>query len=189
MSMSVRSRHQRGFTLIELMITAAVISVLGSVAIPSFVNMQLRSKSAERKYMVQAIYRAIDELYIRDAKFPTDLGGGTTYLNLQNEQPTGATGTMKLPWRTTAIDSSDQWNSLALSVEGAVYYRYSGWAYTLPGGHYYYIRARGDLDGDLQDNTWEKWWYWTGTTREIWAGSNLDCGDCTMAVETNAWTW
>jgi prepilin-type N-terminal cleavage/methylation domain-containing protein len=181
--------RQRGFTLIELMISVSVIGVLASVAIPSFGAMQMRSRMAERSFMMTAIYRAMDDMYMREARFPLDLGGGESYLNLMNPQPNATLSTAKVGWRSVPVDASDHWGRLALIVEGSVYYRYVGFGYTSPSSRTYRLEAYGDLDGDGQENRWTKEWVWVAGEKQRVAGSTLPCGDCTAAYETNPWTY
>ena len=40
---------KRGFTLVELMVTIAVVAIITTIAIPSFQNMILRQNLANRK--------------------------------------------------------------------------------------------------------------------------------------------
>ena len=49
-------RKQEGFTLIELMIVVAIIGILAAIAIPNFLQYQAKSKQAEAKVALGAIF-------------------------------------------------------------------------------------------------------------------------------------
>ena len=51
-------RKQEGFTLIELMIVVAIIGILAAIAIPNFIQYQMRSRTSEAKTNLSAIKTA-----------------------------------------------------------------------------------------------------------------------------------
>jgi prepilin-type N-terminal cleavage/methylation domain-containing protein len=181
--MRTRRQGTKGFTLIELMVSVAIIGILSSIAIPSFQKFQLRSKQAERAVLMTSIYRAIEDYWMRDAKFPTDWGGGASFLNLTNWNPNSNPGTFKRPWRITGVAGWDDWGKISLQVDGGVYYSYYAYGYVLGGGdRYTLVYTMGDLDGDNVRDEWEKEWYFRGTQLQKWAGNT--CSDCTWE-----WRW
>jgi type IV pilus assembly protein PilA len=122
--------NQKGFTLIELMIVVAIIGILAAIAIPNFLNYQLKSKTAEAKTNIGAI-RTSQEAYKAEHDQFIDCavqGGG---------------GTSKGTWPATAAGFDD----IGFEPSGPVYYLYE----VDPGGTgniEMCISAVANLDGD-----------------------------------------
>lgn len=57
-------RARRAFTLIELLIVVAIIGILAAIAVPNFLNAQLRAKVARVKSDMKGLSTAIESYYI-----------------------------------------------------------------------------------------------------------------------------
>lgn len=63
---------QKGFTLIELLIVVAIIAILAAIAVPNFLEAQVRAKVSRTKSDMRALNTAIEAYYVDQNRYPTD---------------------------------------------------------------------------------------------------------------------
>lgn len=71
--MRFNPRHQRGFTLLELIVVIAIIGILATIAMPALKNMPLRSKEAVLKTNLRTLRDVIDQHYGDKGRYPPTL--------------------------------------------------------------------------------------------------------------------
>lgn len=102
-------RAQRGFTLIELMVVMAIISLLLFFAVPVYEKSIMRSKEAVLHHNLEAIRNMIDEYTIDKQKAPDSLEDLVSegYLRQIPQDPmTNSNQTWKTVMEETAVAGS-----------------------------------------------------------------------------------
>jgi len=64
------AKRTSGFTLIELLIVVAIIAILAAIAVPNFLEAQVRSKVSRAKSDMRTITTALESYYIDANKYP-----------------------------------------------------------------------------------------------------------------------
>jgi len=170
-------RKQEGFTLIELMIVVAIIGILAAIAIPNFIQYQMRSRTSEAKTNLSAVktaelaFMAENRCFLTSTEVVPAAVPNNGAMVAWNGLP--ATNTQKC-FDNAGLPITNQgvFNDIGFVPAGQVRYQYSlgataiataanavvkgtcpaiGGANTAPALGFI-ARATGDLDGDAAGN-------------------------------------
>lgn len=83
---SARSAHQRGFTLIEIMVVVVIIGLLAAVIVPQVVDKVDQARSAKAKQDITSLETALTMYRLDNSKYPTT-DQGLTALSTQPTDP------------------------------------------------------------------------------------------------------
>jgi len=72
MRMDLLSKR-KGFTLIELLIVVAIIAILAAIAVPNFLEAQVRSKVSRAKADMRTVATAVEAYFVDNNKYPYTL--------------------------------------------------------------------------------------------------------------------
>ena len=93
-------KNYKCFTLIELLIVVAIIAILAAIAVPNFLEAQVRSKVARCKSDMRNLANALEAYFVDNNKYVTE---NSDLLGILNESERAARG---FRWLTTPIATS-----------------------------------------------------------------------------------
>ena len=82
--------NKKGFTLIELLIVVAIIAILAAIAVPNFLEAQVRSKVSRVKADMRSMVTGIESYAVENNNYPVEL-----------RVPDGGAGSFRFPHALT----------------------------------------------------------------------------------------
>jgi type IV pilus assembly protein PilA len=147
-----RSQVDEGFTLLELMITVAIVGLLAATAVPSFMHYIAKAKTTEATTQLEKIYNGARLYWIE----PHGTAGSVTPLPPQFPDAAPATPAVSCCALTggRCVPAASQWQvptwkALGFSLDDPHYYQYE----FLSAAGAFTARAYGNLDCDANFST------------------------------------
>lgn len=106
--------HEKGFTLIELMIVVSIVGILATIAAPSYQSSLIRAKETVLRQDLFTLRELLDHHRADQGKYPPSLDGlvSAGYLRALPKDP--------------FTNSSSSWQEMLESTEGGIFDVYSG---------------------------------------------------------------
>jgi type IV pilus assembly protein PilE len=82
-----KQRNSHGFTLIELMITVAIVGILASIAYPSYTDFVIRSNRSEAQRELLRLANLQEQVFVDSRSYAADmtgLGAGTAAIETES---------------------------------------------------------------------------------------------------------
>jgi general secretion pathway protein G len=108
-------KNQRGFTLIELMIVVAIISILAAILIPNFTHARAQAQTAACEANLREIATAFELYYADNQQYPAGANAtigantisknGVNYLNTVPQDPSAATTGALYTWNSATTSN------------------------------------------------------------------------------------
>ena len=150
----------RGFTLIELMITVAILGILAAIAIPAYSGFVARSKTAEASTNLGVLFKTAAAYYYGGERGTQGTSASTSsHCTVATADPVPSTPSSSKVTFTPASTSS--FRTLGFSIGDFVYYSYGilnpspGCEKSVNSSNLYTFYANGDLDDDGVMSTFE----------------------------------
>ena len=117
MKKSEKITRSKGFTLLELMITVAIVAILAAVAIPAYNGYINTAKMSEAHNNLAAIRLAQEEFYLDNNRYFT--GADYNAINTNSDGLWERTGT-NFAYLVSSTSVTSTWSALATGTTGSV---------------------------------------------------------------------
>lgn len=106
--------HDKGFTLVELMIVVSIVGILATIAAPSYQSSLMKAKEAVLRQDLFTLRELLDHHRADQGKYPPSLDGlvSAGYLRAIPKDP--------------LTNSSSSWQEMTEPTEGGIFDVYSG---------------------------------------------------------------
>ena len=151
---------KKGFTLIELLIVVAIIAILAAIAVPNFLEAQVRSKVSRVKADQRSLATALESYYIDNNSYPaTDSSNwGTTEGFVINGFPTASPGAKAIPTFRTKQNNTDQLATITTPIAYITSIFTDPFAKT-KGASFAYSTPQANLGPEVSNAGWITWSY------------------------------